>query len=139
MYRPMAVALALATLLPLALDGCGKAGRPLQPPDSVYPRTYPNPNEGVPQKKDGALPPEWDQQDMNARFTKEGSYIDPSAAVPQTNSIPLNSNLPNTTRASSTDPFSQGLSNSGQSSLPSNQAPPSDETTSPTDQEEQAQ
>lgn len=142
MHQSMAVA--LAALVLLSLSGCGKAGRPVQPQDSVYPRTYPDPSSTSPttaQQKDGrALPPEWDQQDLNARFTKDGSYIDPSVQVTPSQ-IPLNSNLPNTTtHSTSSDPFSQGIVNSGQSPLIPQQttAPDDDQSgTTPTGTEEE--
>ncbi len=135
MYRPLA--LALAALLLFSLSGCGKAGRPLQPADSTYPKIYPNPTATpptAPQRDGRALPPEWDQQDLKARFTQGGSYIDPSTQVAP-GQIPLNSNLPNTTRSVGSDPFSQGLVSTGQSPLPPVQPIP----TPSTDDEDQRQ
>ncbi|PKU22019.1 hypothetical protein [Telmatospirillum siberiense] len=127
MHRPLAVALAAIVLL--SLSGCGKAGRPQQPPGSEYPRTYPDPSTSPTslQRKDGRTQPsDGSQQDQSARFTSGGSYIDPSAQVPSTPQILLNSNLPNTTsRTTSTDPFSQGINNSGQSALQPQQTTPS--------------
>jgi hypothetical protein len=121
-------ALAVATLILLSLAACGKAGRPPQPPDSVYPRIYPDPSAGPTaiQQKDGrALPPEWDQQDLNARFTPGGSYIDPSTKVAPGAQILPASNLPNTTRSPGTDPFGLGIGSSSQSPLPPLQPSPS--------------
>ncbi len=130
------LALAVAALVLLSLSGCGKAGRPLQPEGSVYPRTYPNPNAApaaAPQKEGRAIPPEWDQQDLKARFTPGGSYIDPSTQVAPSQVLPA-SNLPNTTRATGSDPFTQGLGTSGQSPLP-----PTQPSWSTDEEEQQAQ
>lgn len=123
MHRPSA--LALAALVLLSLSACGKAGRPLQPPGSVYPRIYPNPKATpatAEQKEGRALPPEWDQQDLKARFTPEGSYIDPSTQVAPSQTSP---SLPNTTRSVGSDPFAQGLGGGGQA--PTATAPTTDE------------
>ncbi|MTJ79849.1 MAG: hypothetical protein F8N37_02345 [Telmatospirillum sp.] len=117
MRRSLAVTVAALALLSLA--GCGKAGRPQQPPDSVYPRIYPNPADTpatVEQKKGRAMPPEWDQKDLEERFTEKGSYIDPSTRVmPGSQMLPASS-LPNTTVRSQSDPFSQSMGSS--STLP---------------------
>jgi predicted small lipoprotein YifL len=127
------LALALAASVLLSLSGCGKAGRPFVPPDAVT-RVYPN-RDLTPtsaEQKDGrALPPEWDQQDLQARFTPSGSYIDPSAKVvvgaPAANS-------PNGRQTSGLDTFSKGLETPSpsplqpaQPSLPSESPPPDEE------------
>jgi hypothetical protein len=134
MRRPLA--LALATVVLLTLAACGKAGRPPQPPDSIFPRIYPSTSAGptTAQQKEGrAIPPEWDDQDLKARFTAGGSYIDPSTkVVPGAQILPA-SNLPNTTRSPGSDPFSQGLGSSSQSPLPPIHP------TSSSDEEEQQQ
>lgn len=134
MRRPLT--LLLAALAVASLASCGKAGRPPQPPDSIYPRIYPDPALGptTPQQKEGrALPPEWDQQDMNQRFTSKGTYIDPSTkVVPGTAVLPA-TNLPNSTTSQGTDPFSKGIGAPTNSPLP-----PIQPSTQP-DQEEQPQ
>ncbi|MDR3441157.1 hypothetical protein [Telmatospirillum sp.] len=121
----------LAAFAALALVSCGKAGRPLQPADSVYPRIYPDPQNTpatAAQKTGRALPPEWDQQDLKDRFTSNGSYIDPSTKVLQGSQNLPPAGLSNTTTSGS-DPFNQNLG----SSTPSEPAPSS----SPTDSEDQ--
>jgi len=86
--RPTRLAATAAILLSVAvLTGCGKAGRPISPDPVPHPQDYPkvnspNKSEPIPAKpnKDGkAIPPEWDQEDMNKAFTKDGAFIDPSA------------------------------------------------------------
>jgi predicted small lipoprotein YifL len=102
------LALVITASVLLSLSGCGKAGRPLPPPDSVYPQTYPNRNltpSSVEQKEGRALPPEWDQQDLQARFTPDGSYIDPSAKVNQETQKPTQPNA----QIMGTDPFNKGM------------------------------
>lgn len=114
-----------AALLVTSLAGCGKAGRPAQPPGSNYPRVYPNPALGptaATQKEGRALPPQWDQQDLKARTTPGGAYIDPSVRATEMNSLSRvqpGSNLPNsTTTQPGATPFDQGLGPSGSSPLP---------------------
>jgi len=118
------LALVLATSLLLSLAGCGKAGRPVAPPDSVYPRIYPNKDlrpSSIEQKDGRALPPEWDQQDLKDRFTKNGSYIDPSANVdPSTARSPTSATG---SQIQGTDPFSKGLGSTSQSQLQQQQLP----------------
>jgi predicted small lipoprotein YifL len=126
MHRRIAVTLAVAAIVSLA--GCGKAGRPLQPPDSTFPQIYPSPSSGpmAAQQKEGrALPPEWDQQDLKDRFTPNGSYIDPSTKVIQTNQIVPGSNLPNSFQSQGNTPFDKGLGAPSQSPLqPVQPSPP---------------
>lgn len=135
--RPLA--LALASLVLLSLGGCGKAGRPAQPPDSVYPRIYPNPSAGMPtavQQQEGrAMPPEWDQQDLKDRFTAGGSYIDPSTQVNPAQTQPTTNMLNTTTRTLGADPLTQGIGGQEQPSL----LPTTQPTTSSTDEEETQQ
>ncbi len=105
-----------AAVAVLALAGCGKAGRPLQPADSVYPKIYPNP-QAMPataaQKEGRAIPPEWDQQDLKERFTSTGSYIDPSTKIAPGVQVMPASNLSNTiTTPMGSDPLSQSIGSS---------------------------
>lgn len=80
-------AAAMLLLAAAALSGCGKAGRPESPDPVPHPQVYPKVQSPsgqaapVPAKPhDGkALPPEWDQDDLNKAYTKDGAYIDPSA------------------------------------------------------------
>ena len=119
MRRLIAIAIAAAALASLA--GCGKAGRPQQPPDSTFQRIYPDPSSGpaaAQQKAGRALPPEWDQQDLKNRFTANGSYIDPSTTAIQGNQIVPGSNLPNSFPSLGNSPFDKGLGAPTQSPLP---------------------
>jgi len=80
-------AFATVVLASLTLAGCGKAGRPISPDQTPHPQLYPkvepqSHQQPVPAKPnpDGkAMPPEWDQDDINKAFTKDGAFIDPSA------------------------------------------------------------
>lgn len=115
------LAIVIAAVAVASLAGCGKAGRPVQPPGSNYPRVYPDPALGptsAQQKEGRAAPPEWDQQDLKDRFTPGGAYIDPSTKVVPGNQVLPASNLPNSTQTqSSSDIFSKGLAPT-QSPLP---------------------
>jgi hypothetical protein len=129
---PLLAAVLVATL---PLVGCGKAGRPQQPPDSVYPRIYPDPAQVLPStvepKTGKAPPPEWDQQDLKDRFTSSGSYIDPSTKAVPASQITPGTTLPNTRTTSNPDLFNQSMGSS--SVLPPVQP------TSPADVEDQQQ
>ncbi|HVI51621.1 MAG TPA: hypothetical protein VM661_10455 [Candidatus Sulfotelmatobacter sp.] len=79
---------AVLLLTAAALTGCGKAGRPVSPDPNPHPQNYPQVNaptqrvapvEAKPNKDGKAIPPEWDQEDLNNAFTKDGAYIDPSS------------------------------------------------------------
>lgn len=114
----------VATLALASLAGCGKAGRPVQPPDSQYPHIYPSPALGptpAKQKEGKALAPEWDQQDLKDRFSAGGSYIDPAVRATTLNTVGRvapGANLPNSTTVQGGDPMTQGLGASGSSPLP---------------------
>ncbi|HIJ38599.1 MAG TPA: hypothetical protein HPP80_06845, partial [Rhodospirillaceae bacterium] len=108
----------------MLLTGCGKAGRPLPPPDNTYPQLYPNPKLAptAAKQKDGkAEPPGWDAQDLQARFSPKGSYVDPSVEATLLSSpgrvLPA-SNLPNASSTGQQTPFDQGLSGASLSPLP---------------------
>ncbi len=96
MLRPLPSrpALLLALLAALPLAGCGKAGRPLAPPGAYYPQAYPAGNKPAgtavqapvpanPPQAGRALPPEWDQQDLQSLKAKDGTYLDPSVRNPR--------------------------------------------------------
>lgn len=78
-------AFAVVVLAAVALSGCGKAGRPLSPDPTPHPQDYPKvgpagqPVPAKPNKDDKAMPPEWDQEDLQKAYTKQGAFIDPSA------------------------------------------------------------
>jgi hypothetical protein len=131
--KSAALMTALAAILAVSLAGCGKAGRPLQPEDSIFPRLYPNPADtpaNVKVKNGKVAPPEWDQKDLQDRFTAKGSYIDPSTKVISNSQLSGGSTLPNTTTSTGgSDVFSQGMGST--STLPPVQS------TSPTDIEDQ--
>jgi len=61
------------------------------------------------------MPPEWDQQDLQARFTNKGSYIDPSANVDPT--MARGPASATGSQIQGTDPFSKGLGSTSQSQL----------------------
>ncbi|MDR3326067.1 MAG: hypothetical protein LBS66_01980 [Rhodospirillaceae bacterium] len=94
--------LILTIIIFLSLSACGKYGYLKQ---QSYFRTYPDPNLGpiivIPEEK---------QQNLNSRFTIDGSYIDVSASVLVTPKF----NFLNTTRVMSLDPFDQGIRNEWQ-------------------------
>ncbi|HIJ63989.1 MAG TPA: hypothetical protein HPQ04_14955 [Rhodospirillaceae bacterium] len=118
-----ATALAALSLL-VCLTACGKAGRPVAPPDSTYPQIYPNPALGpsaARQSPGRAEPPGWDQEDLKARFTKAGTYRDPAVEATQlgTGSRVLpGSNLPNAQTTTPDSPLDRGFGAPSQSPLP---------------------
>ena len=126
----------------VTLSGCGKAGRPVVPPDATYPRNYPSRALGptpATQKEGKALAPEWDQQDLKEAYSPGGSLIDSS--MRQLNPALLGigaptQNMPNTQPSQAgLSPFDQGLSPSNQTQLPPIEtAIPSQPTTSPDQQ-----
>lgn len=122
--------------LGLSLAGCGKAGRPQQPPGSQYPLIYPNPAAtpyGIPGKD--ATKQQVTPEAAKGKFTANGAYIDPSTEVnPNGAGIAPNSNLPNT-RQETNDLFSQGLGSPSQSPL--RPVVPSDMDTSPDEEQQQ--
>ena len=67
------------------------------------------------------MPPEWDQQDLQARFTNTGSYIDPSANVDPT--MARGPASATGSQIQGTDPFSKGLGSTSQSQLQQQQQP----------------
>ena len=127
MPRLLSLLVAAAALASLA--ACGKAGRPVAPPDTQYPHVYPNPALGptAAKQKDGkALPPEWDQQDLKERFSPDGNYIDPAVRATTLNTLGRvlpGANLPNTTTVQGGDPMTQGLGAPSSSPLPPVQPP----------------
>ncbi len=120
--RKLIIALVAASALaPLA--GCGKPGRPQAPPDTVYPRVYPNPALGPTQPQPQAQPQAQQQQPQpkEGQLTPSGTYIDPSVRATildaQTRVLP-GSNLPNAQPSTGNSPFDQGLGAPTMSPLP---------------------
>lgn len=111
--RPLTAGLLLACTA-VALAGCGKAGRPIAPPDSVYPRQYPDPDLS----KSRAMAPEWDKEDLEQAKPQgvpkqpKAIYIDPSVGQPAgTQKAPMNG--PRGTTTVTGDPLLQGLGGPG--------------------------
>ena len=121
---PAAVAAAAALALMLCLAGCGKAGRPVAPQDSTYPQVYPNPTLGptaARQLPGRAEPPGWDDDDLKARFTKQGTYRDPAVEATQIGTqgrVLPGANLPNSRPETPSSPMEGGLGAPSQSPLP---------------------
>lgn len=76
---------AVLAVAAVALGACGKAGKPMTPADSQYPRTYPQQASPTAAKqRDGrALPPEWDQQDLDEAKRAGQVFVDPSVRQQQ--------------------------------------------------------
>lgn len=112
---PFVVAAAVASLA-----GCGKAGRPVQPPDSQYPHIYPNPNLGPSQTPQTKAQPEQAPPSVEPRFTPGGSYVDPSvrATLNTPGAVQPGSNLPNSRTLTGNNPMEQGLGAPSMSPLP---------------------
>lgn len=119
-----AVAAVAALAVLVCLAGCGKAGRPVAPPDSTYPQVYPNPTLGpaaARQLPGRAEPPGWDEDDLKSRFTKQGTYRDPAVEATQMGSqgrVQPGANLPNSRSVPSDSPMEGGLGAPNQSPLP---------------------
>jgi hypothetical protein len=104
----LAIKLLITLLAAAQLTACGKAGRPLQPPGSSFPRIYPNPAA-----QQYVVPDEPTQQNVQQRTSPGGSRIDSSVQNIMLNSGPARvtpgMNLPNTTSTLGNGPLDQGL------------------------------
>ena len=87
--------LSLILALTIGLGGCGRAGKPLQPPNAFYPRTYPDAKQIPTQARevDGkALPPEWTKEDLD-EAARKGTYVDPSVNLQQIQNPAFNQSI----------------------------------------------
>jgi hypothetical protein len=121
--RRLAPTVILLAAVAVALTGCGKAGRPLEPEGSTYPKTYPNRKLGptpATQKEGKALAPEWDQEDLKEAFGPGGSYIDPSMRQINSNLLGIGAPVVPNSQPSQMGltPFDQGLQNNTATPLP---------------------
>jgi len=113
----------ISLALLLALTACGKAGSP-QAPGSAFPLPYPNPAlaptapvKATPEDQAAML-----SGDGRAKFTDQGSYIDPAVRSTELmrSAVAPGAGMPYAQIHSSdqpSTPFNSGLSNQGQSPL----------------------
>jgi hypothetical protein len=125
----------IALSLLLTLAACGKAGAPVVP-NSSFPHMYPNPKLQPTQTAAPEDQPGMAAQDGKAKFTAQGTYIDPSVKDTELrrSTVAPGATLPytQTTVPGNNTPFNQTLGVPGSSPLgpaPGTQSP--DEVESP--------